>query len=195
MKLTAPPPLTAPPLLMDALLRLFLSPCDRETVTGDLHEEFLEVKLPRLGPVRARLWYLRQVLSFAPTRAAALVRNGTPLTLLCCFTALSGGWLGTMDILLKQPGYTARLYIPAIIVSQALLTFLALRFRRLVALRITAILGSLAILWLAAGALKATLGGAHLEGYVLLIALALIVQAILTLLTLPTASIPPGKRA
>ena len=52
--------------------------------------------------------------------------------------------------------------------------------------------GSLPMLWLAGAALKATTGGAQLEGYILLIALALIVQAVLTWLTLTRA---PGTSA
>jgi hypothetical protein len=52
-----------PPLLAEALLREFLSVRDRDTVTGDLLEEYREAALPERGVFRARLWYLRQVLS------------------------------------------------------------------------------------------------------------------------------------
>jgi hypothetical protein len=55
--------------------------------------------------------------------------------------------------------------------------------------------GCAALLWLAGTALKAMFGGAEFEGYVLLIALALIVQAVLTVLTLPRARVPRGTRA
>jgi hypothetical protein len=181
----------APPYLLDCLLLLLLSPRDRETVSGDLHEEFLEVKLPQLGPFRARLWYLRQVLSFAPARVAAILQP--PLTLLCLCTALSGGWLGVMDLRLHHP--VSHIWIGAMIVSQALLTLAALRFRRSLSLRVAAMLGSLSILTLACHALKAAFTGADFEGYILLIALALLLQAILTLLILPSARIPPRRRA
>jgi len=83
--------------------------------------------------------------------------------------------------------------IAATIVSQASLTLAALRLHRYRTLRVIAMVGSVAILWLAGIALKATIGGAHLEGYVLLIALALIVQAVLTVLTLPRARVTRGK--
>ncbi len=188
---------TAPPSILHSLLLALLPPRDRETVPGDLHEEFLEVKLPLLGPFRARLWYLRQVISFAPARAAALFLGGTPLRLLASFTLLSGLWLGIMDIILAHPGYASRLYISGIIVTQAILTLAALSFRYSPILRGIAIIGALPILWLAATALRAVLNGSNPEGYVLLIALALIIQAILTFLTLPRASgsVPPSPGA
>jgi hypothetical protein len=175
----------APPYLLDCLLLFLLSPRDRETVSGDLHEEFLEVKLPELGQFRARLWYVRQVLSFVPGKAVAVLLQGPALRLLCFCTALAGGWLGMMDILLRRPGYG----------SQALLTLAALRFHRYGGLRGVAMAGSLTLLWLAGSALKAMFGGAQLEGYVLLIALALIVQAVLTVLTLPRARFLGGRSA
>ena len=40
---------TQPPYLLDCVLLFLLSPRDRETVSGDLYEEFIDVKLPELG--------------------------------------------------------------------------------------------------------------------------------------------------
>jgi hypothetical protein len=184
---------TGPPYLLDRFLSSLLSPRDRETVSGDLYEEFLEVKLPELGRFGAHLWYLRQVLSFMPRRTGTILLQGRALRLLCFCTALAGCWLGLMDILLRHPGYGSQIVIAATIVSQALLTLAALRFRRYGSLRAVAMLGSLSLLWLAGTALKAMLGGAQLEGYILLIALALIVQAVLTVLTLSRAQTPGRK--
>jgi hypothetical protein len=183
----------APPYLLDSLLRFLLSQRDRETVSGDLYEEFLEVKLPELGQFRAHLWYMRQVLSFVPGRAVAFLLQGTALRLLCFCTTLAGCWLGMMDLLLRHQGYGSQLLIAATIVSQALLTLAALRFHRRGGLRAVAMVGSLTLLWLSGSAVKATYGRAHFEGYVLLIALALIVQAVLTVLTLPRARVVGGK--
>lgn len=177
----------SPPYLLDRLLSLLLSPRDRETITGDLYEEFLEEKAPELGQFGASLWYLWQILSFVPGRTREILLQGPALRLLCFCTALAGGWLGLMDIRLRHPGYGSQIVIAATIVCQALLTLVALRFRQTIVLRILAMVGSLSLLWLAAIALKATFFGAHLEGYILLIALALIVQAVLTLWTLPRA--------
>jgi hypothetical protein len=181
---------TAPPYLLSCLLLFLLSPRDRETVSGDLHEEFVEVKLVELGPFRARLWYLRQVLSFAPARAAVVLHP--LLRLVCCCTALAGGWLGMMDLRLGHPA--SQVAIAATIVSQAVLTFAALRFPRSNGLRAIAMAGSLGVLWIAGHALILAFGGADFEGYVLLIALALVVQVLLTLLILPGARVLPGRR-
>jgi hypothetical protein len=177
----------SPPYLLDRLLILLLCLRDRETISGDLHEEFLEVKAPELGRFGASLWYFWQILSFVPGRVRAILVQVSALRLLCICTALAGGWLGMMDIRLRHPGYGSQIVIAATIVCQALLTLVALRFRRTMVLCVLAMAGSLSLLWLAAIALKATFFGAHLEGYVLLIALMLIVQAVLTLWTLPRA--------
>jgi hypothetical protein len=48
----------------DFVLRLLLKPRDRDTISGDLLEEYREEVLPAKGPLLARLWYLRQVVSF-----------------------------------------------------------------------------------------------------------------------------------
>jgi hypothetical protein len=52
-----------PPRWAEWLLQATLTPRDRETIPGDLLEEYREVILPTRGRVRANLWYLRQVLS------------------------------------------------------------------------------------------------------------------------------------
>ena len=174
----------APPSLLHSFLLLLLPPRDRETVSGDLYEEFLEVKLPELGAFKARFWYLQQVISFVPGKVAAVLLQGPALAALCFCTALAGCWLGIMDMLLRHPGYKSQVLIAATIVGQGLLTLGVLRFRRSASLRAIALGGSLPLLWLAGNAFRATLRGAHFEGYVLLIALALIVQAIFTLFTL-----------
>ena len=52
-----------PPQWMETLLRLLLPRKDRESVSGDLLEEYRETILPTLGPAANR-WYVRQVGSF-----------------------------------------------------------------------------------------------------------------------------------
>jgi hypothetical protein len=49
-----------PPHWAETLLRLLLKPKDRESVSGDLLEEYRETIVPTLGPA-ADLWYMRQV--------------------------------------------------------------------------------------------------------------------------------------
>ena len=51
---------TRPPWWAETLLRLLLPPRDRESVSGDLLEEYRETIVPTLGPAANR-WYLRQV--------------------------------------------------------------------------------------------------------------------------------------
>lgn len=50
-----------PPAVPAALLHLLLPIDARETVSGDLLEEYREARIPALGQRRANLWYWRQV--------------------------------------------------------------------------------------------------------------------------------------
>ena len=52
-----------PPQWAETILRLLLKPKDRESVSGDLLEQYRETVVPALGPAADR-WYLRQVGSF-----------------------------------------------------------------------------------------------------------------------------------
>jgi len=52
-----------PPRWAEAILRLLLNPKDRESVSGDLLEEYRETIVPALGSAADR-WYVRQVASF-----------------------------------------------------------------------------------------------------------------------------------
>ena len=51
-----------PPRWVEYLLRVFLKSRDRESILGDLLEEYREVALPTRGRFRAQLWYVRQAL-------------------------------------------------------------------------------------------------------------------------------------
>lgn len=70
-----------PPRWAEQVLRVFLKPRDRETIAGDLLEEYREVVIPTRGRVRAQLWYLRQALSLV---------NG--VTLGAVLGAVFGAW-------------------------------------------------------------------------------------------------------
>jgi hypothetical protein len=50
-----------PPAVPHALLLLLLPADGRESVSGDLLEEYREARIPALGRLRANLWYWRQV--------------------------------------------------------------------------------------------------------------------------------------
>ncbi len=47
----------------EALLRSLLRPADRESISGDLLEEYRAVRRPTLGVRRAHIWYFRHVVS------------------------------------------------------------------------------------------------------------------------------------
>jgi hypothetical protein len=174
----------SPPRWMEAILLLTLPPRDRETVAGDLHEEFNALTV-QAGGLRADLWYARQVLSFLPHHVAAVFANSPALMLLCGFTASCGLWLGAMGLRLRHPGFVEGEMISLIIVLQAAITVIALCFRPVTSVRRTAVCGTLLLAWLAWKALIGTLRGAHLEGYILLIAILLLMQAGMTLRSVP----------
>ena len=52
-----------PPHWAESLLRILLKPRDRDTVAGDLLEQYRESVLPTRGRLRADLWYLKQAVS------------------------------------------------------------------------------------------------------------------------------------
>ena len=53
-----------PPAWAEAVLRALVGPRNRDTITGDLLEEYREVIAPARSRFGARTWYLRQVVSF-----------------------------------------------------------------------------------------------------------------------------------
>jgi hypothetical protein len=82
-----------PPRWAEGALALLLRSSDRETIPGDLAEEYQETILPARGAWRADLWYLRQVASLAwhlvarsGTRAAQDTRYGAALGLTLALT-------------------------------------------------------------------------------------------------------------
>ena len=52
-----------PPRWAERILYWTLAPRDRDTIAGDLLEQYREAVLPARGRLRARLWYVRQVFS------------------------------------------------------------------------------------------------------------------------------------
>lgn len=166
----------APPRWLERMLWLVLPERSRETVSGDLDEEYRE-QVSKRGKLRASLWYARQVLSFTPGNALQQPAQSPVLACLCVFTTLSATWLGTVGLLLRRPAYIEGEIIAAMIIGQGVLTLGAFYLR---VLRPISLAGTLAMLWLAGKALHGLLTGAHFEGYVLLIALALVIQSVFT---------------
>jgi hypothetical protein len=75
MTVPAPGANNRPPAWDEALLRALVGPRNRDTISGDLLEEYCEVVLPQRGDRGARLWYLRQVASFITTAGLAHAAN------------------------------------------------------------------------------------------------------------------------
>lgn len=169
-----------PPRWLEVILLRLLRERDRQTISGDLLEEFQDQQAQK-GRPRATVWYARQILSFMPAWLGFQSKLRPFLFLLCSFTLSSGLWLGAMGLRLRHPGYVEGEVISAIIVSQGLLTILALWLRRVSVLLDLSAIGCLALFWLASKALRGIIDGSNFEGYILLIALALLIQAILTL--------------
>jgi len=71
-----------PPSWADILLRLVLRPGDRESISGDLLEEYRERIVPMYGRRCADSWYVVQVLGYVwrATRFGAVVFSGLFLT-------------------------------------------------------------------------------------------------------------------
>ncbi len=53
-----------PPMWAEAVLRVLLPPRDRETVSGDLLEEYRDSVRPARGRVRANAWYVGQIAGY-----------------------------------------------------------------------------------------------------------------------------------
>jgi len=173
-----------PPRWAEFLLERALPARDREVVTGDLREEYAEFLRPQFGALRAGLWYLRQVSSLAGRSVGEGGTMGRLLLLSSAVTAMCGAWLVLMELLLRHPGFAARVVVALLIVAAGLATLLA----RLLHFGVLFERG----LWVAAAGLIA-LGvvsflrnarAAHFEGFVFIIAIVLVLQGALMLATL-----------
>src|SRR5262245_36402345 len=71
-----------PPYWAETLLRALLSQHSRDAIVGDLLEEYRESVLPAVGAYRARIWYVRQVLSFLDVGSLLKIIPKIPATLL-----------------------------------------------------------------------------------------------------------------
>lgn len=179
-----------PPRWAEFLLERLLPARDRESVTGDLHEDYAEFVVPQFGRLRANLWYLHQISSIA---GRCIGEGGTMtklLSLTSAVTLLCGCWLAFMECLLRHPGFQMRAGVALLIAAAGVATLLV----RLLHLG----LRSERWLWAAAAALIG-LGvfsflrnarAVHFEGFVFVIAIVLVLQGLLMLLTLGRQSRP-----
>ncbi|MBV9678786.1 MAG: hypothetical protein JO185_20790 [Acidobacteriaceae bacterium] len=173
-----------PPLWLQRALLLLLRPRDRETVSGDLLEEYRQEKLPFLGSARANHWYGRQVMSFASIQILGGPVLKQLLISVCCFSIMAGIWLGVMENVLRHDGYRARSVVAACIVVQSLGTLLLILLSGHSVFRITIMLGAAAIILVGGSAFLNNMRSNHFEGFAFLISLALMIQGVLTFITL-----------
>src|SRR5947208_15468233 len=98
----------APPWWLEKMLLWCLPVRDRETISGDLLEEYREEQLPHLGSMQASVWYLRQCVSFLAVRSFGGSPAQASLTWMSVFTAAAGVWLAAMENTQKHAGYAER---------------------------------------------------------------------------------------
>jgi hypothetical protein len=170
-----------PPRWLERMLQCCLPARDRETISGDLLEEYREEQVPRLGCMRANVWYLRQSISFLSVRSLGGPPMKAALTWMSVFTTAAGVWLAVMENILKHAGHGERTAIATCITIQGLATLLLLLHNGRLIFRGLVLIGALGVAVLGLSAIKRTLDAPHFEGFVLLIGSALIVQGVLTL--------------
>jgi hypothetical protein len=171
----------APPRWLETLLLRSLPARDRETISGDLLEEYREVKLPHLGPMRANIWYARQLISFLAARSLGGSAMRASLTWMSALTVLSGVWLAVMENILRHPGHAGRSAIAACIVIEGLATVLFLMWHGRPMFRVIILAGAVGVALLGASAIIRVLNAPHFEGFVLLIGAALVAQGMMAL--------------
>jgi len=177
----------APPRWLESVLRWCLTERDRETISGDLLEEYREEMLPRLGQLRADIWYMRQLVSFLLVRSFGGSAISASLAWMSMFTALAGVWLAIMEQVLKHPGHAERSVLAVFVVIEALATILVLICLSLARFRVIVQLSAVAVVLAGASALIRTIDAPHFEGFVFLIGSALIVQGALAIVALGRA--------
>ncbi len=170
-----------PPRFFEWMLRRFLAARDRETISGDLLEEYREEYLPRLGAARADLWYLRQAAGFAALRLMGGPHVKVVLLLFSVFIAAAGGWLAVMENVLKHPGYSGRTLIAAAIVLEGLATLLCIAVNGQTVFRAIVSVGAAATGLVGLSAIASNVSGSHFEGFAVVIGAALAIQSALTI--------------
>jgi hypothetical protein len=177
----------SPPRWAELILERLLASQDRQTVTGDLREEYAEAILPYMGRLAANLWYLRQVISFFPRCTSERGSLGRILLLSSVFTLICDCWLVDMEWLQRHPGFLLRITLDASIALAALATVLV----RLLHLGIGAErwlwVAAIALIGIAVQAFANNARSADFEGFALIISLALMFQGILMLVSLGRA--------
>ena len=117
------------------------------------------------------------------------------LAAVCVCTAAAGCWLGVMEMVLRHPGFPQRIVIAALIAVQSVLTLIVISGSSHRLWRTLIATGACGFLTLGSLAIMRNVTGPHFEGFAVVIGLALIVQALLTLWDVfRGASVVPATR-
>lgn len=188
-------PQANPPRWAESLLARLLDERNRETVIGDLHEEFIECALPMMGPTRARLWYVRQAASFIPIS----LKENTPmkklLMLVSFFTLVCAGWLVLMEALLRHQGFAGRIALAASIAVISVATIVARLLRASYRVERWLWVGATALIAIGVQAFIHNALSAHFEGFVFIISLLLVFNGALMFAALGRACPQPLQPA
>jgi hypothetical protein len=170
----------APPRWLEGMLLKFLAARDRETISGDLLEEYREEQVPRFGSLRANVWYLCQTLSLISVWDLLGPALKGPLMGISVFTAAAGVWLAVMENILQHAGYAGRTLIAVCMALQGVATLLLPMLDGRSIFRALLAAGAVALGLFGAAAVERIMEAPHFEGFVLLIGCALVAQAVLT---------------
>ncbi|MBV8895796.1 MAG: hypothetical protein JO051_04740 [Acidobacteriaceae bacterium] len=176
-----------PPRWAEFVLEHILPEGDRQSVTGDLREEYAETMLPRNGRLKADLWYLRQLLSLSPRAFSGQSSSRAAVLLVSFFTFACGCWLALMECVLRHPHYVARAGMDITIALVPLTTIAVVCLHLSVRAERWLWAGAVGLIAVAVRAFLHDVHSSHFEGFVLLISLTLAVQGIFMLLFLGRA--------
>ena len=109
---------------------------------------------------------------------------------MCMFTLLATAYLTASLLVLRPPRANYQQWSPmaALIIAQGVVTLVALFLVRTAPVRYAALAGAVAIALAGALWVLTMLSGPHFEGYALVLGSALVVQGVLTLVTLARRS-------
>ena len=168
----------------EALLERLLPKSTRETIAGDLREEFVEEIEPKRGRLRAQGWYVRQVAGFIPWFAREGEGMEKVLMPLSAVVLACACWLAVMETILRHPGYAGRIAGALGIAAICAATILVRMLHAGVAVERWLWVGAGTLIVLGARAFIHNEQSAHFEGFVMVISLLLVAQGVLMLATM-----------
>jgi hypothetical protein len=173
-----------PPRWAELLLERLLCADVRDSIVGDLREEYVEAVRPRRGPLRADFWYLRQVVTFVPRLGKEWNAMGKVLVGTSMITLVCACWLALMEAILRHAGYGTRIGIAISIALICALTVLARMLHARASTERWLWICAAALIGIGAEAFLRNARAAHFEGFVFVVSLLLVGQGILMLTTL-----------